>query len=95
MKKNEARLLANRYDDFAYDYDPYEYADCIGISAKERNIERERLESNIASGNIQSYIDALNDIASDAADASDRKEAQKLIKDLNETVANEEIELGL
>ncbi len=95
MKKNEARLLANRYDDFAYDYDPYEYADCIGISAKERNIERERLESDITSGNIQSYIDVLNDIASDAADASDRKEARELIKDFGEITTNEEIELGL
>lgn len=88
MNKNFVEL-AQRLDDFMYDYDYYGYADDVGISPEERTEHREHLADALRNNEFSPMIDTLRDIIKEEmldnkGDAVHLNQAKGLLKDLTE-----------
>ena len=78
-EKSAARELAERLDQFAYDYNPYEYNDVIGGTGdREANISM--LAADLEAGNMESFVEFFqNIIEDDNSLEADVEEAKDLL----------------
>lgn len=60
--------IAEKIDEIAYDYDPYEYSDSVGKELDERMNHINQIYNDLKMGNTSSYIDGINEMIEDQED---------------------------
>lgn len=80
--------IAEKIDEIAYDYDPYEYSDSVGKELDERMNHINQIYNDLKMGNTSSYIDGINEMIEDQED--EKEDVKELLSQISQ-IENKDI----
>lgn len=78
MMKDACREMAEKLDNFVFNYCPYYYYD--EVEARDDHIAQ--IEKDLRKGEFEAYQDYLKDVVRDAVGTGENEDARKLLKEL-------------
>ena len=79
MMKDAYRKMAEKLDNFVFNYCPYYYYD--EVEARDDHIAQ--IEKDLRKGEFEAYQDYLKDVVRDAVGTGEDEEARKALKELD------------